>query len=114
MNQVDLWNRTNELETVVDFEFTQAESCCDDCCDDEECEAGHHHHHHEIEGEEDEEDYDDEEYDDDIEEELRKLDFDMDVLEVFRNDCGVSISAEDLLSYLVSMEFISFLLFWIW
>ena len=37
-----------------------------------------------------------------------KLDFDMDVMDQFTKDCNVSISSEDLLLYLVSMEFISF------
>ena len=65
--------------------------CCKEeegcCCSDGECECCS---------------------EDDVEEEILKLDFDMDVMDQFTKDCEVSISPEDFLAYLVNMEFISF------
>lgn len=67
------------------------EGCCKEeegcCCSDGECECCS---------------------EDDVEEEILKLDFDMDVMDQFTKDCEVSISSEDFLAYLVNMEFISF------
>ena len=69
------------------------EKCCceeekeDCCCEDGECECCS---------------------EDEVEEEILKLDFDMDVMDEFTKECGVSISSEDFLAYLVTMEFISF------
>lgn len=115
------------IENVVTFEFTQTEpdccedSCCGGCCEDgccggcceDGCCEGHEHHEHEHEEEEEEEDYDDDEMEG-MEEELKKLDFDMDLMDQFRKDCNVQLSSEDLLLYLVSMEFISFLYHMYW
>ena len=66
--------------------------CCEEekddcCCEDGECECCS---------------------EDEVEEEILKLDFDMDVMDEFTKECGVSISSEDFLAYLVTMEFISF------
>ena len=43
-----------------------------------------------------------------MQEEIERLDFDMDVMDKFTKECQVSISSEDFLCYLFSMQFISF------
>lgn len=98
------------VENVVTFEFTHKD-LCDDCdchsccghCDD--CHCGEKEEAKEEECEDDD-DFDDDE--EDCEEEIIKLDFDMDLMDQFTKDCNVSLPSEDLLYYLVSMEFISF------
>ena len=68
----------------------EKEECCKEkegCCSDDECECCS---------------------EDEVEEKILNLDFDMDVMDEFTKECGVSISSEDFLAYLVTMEFISF------
>lgn len=105
-------NSVFNVENVVTFEFTHKDLCddCDSCCghcDCDHCDCG------EKEVAKEEEDCEDDDLDDDeedCEEEIIKLDFDMDLMDQFTKDCNVSLPSEDLLYYLVSMEFISFLL----
>lgn len=81
----------------MDFEFLHKGAFPDDddcCCEGDDCCGGHCHH--------DEEDEDEEPLDD-----IVKLEFDMDIMDLFTQESGVSISSEDFLCYLVSMEFIS-------
>lgn len=75
------------------------EECCGGCCKKEECCDN-------KEGEENEEEEEEEE--DDVQEEIERLDFDMDVMDKFTEECQVSISSEDFICYLFSMKFISF------
>lgn len=42
------------------------------------------------------------------EDEVTHLSFDMDIMDLFTKESGVGISSEDFMSYLISMEFISF------
>ena len=117
--------------SIVTFEFTSPmddDDCgcgcgCDSCdegeCHGKCCEEGECHgkcceegecHGKCCEGEEDDEDEDEDEDDEDeVMDNIIKLEFDLDVLDQFVKDCKMTISTEDLLLYLISMEFISFL-----
>ena len=46
--------------------------------------------------------------DDEEEDEVKNLSFDLDVMDKFTKESNAGISSEDLLCYLISMEFISF------
>lgn len=50
----------------------------------------------------------DDDSDDEEEDEVKNLSFDLDVMDNFTKESGAGISSEDLLCYLISMEFISF------
>lgn len=49
-----------------------------------------------------------EDSDDEEEDEVKNLSFDLDVMDKFTKESNAGISSEDLLCYLISMEFISF------
>lgn len=95
------------VEDIIDFEFTHhgllfddCSSCGSSCCCEEEPE--------EMEKDDKHDEHETEDSDDEEEDEVKNLSFDLDVMDKFTKESNAGISLEDLLCYLISMEFISF------
>ena len=77
--------------------FDDCSSCGSCCCEEESQDE-----------EEPKDDQEEKDCDDEEEDEVKNLAFDLDVMDRFTKESGAGISSEDLLCYLISMEFISF------
>ncbi|KAK8790765.1 hypothetical protein WA588_002512 [Blastocystis sp. NMH] len=93
-----------ELKDIIDFEFTHhgllfddCSSCGSSCCCEEEPE--------EMEKDDKHDEHETEDSDDEEEDEVKNLSFDLDVMDKFTKESNAGISSEDLLCYLISMEF---------